>query len=254
MELIDNPWFYAVAIPAILIAGISKAGFGGASGGLSVPLMSLIISPMQAAGIILPILCLMDLFGVRAYQGRWDRSNMRLLLPGAITGIALGTLCFGLLNEQAVRVLVGVIAIGFALSTWLNLSPDRGRTGVSVSKGLFWSTAAGFGSFIANAGAPALMVYLLPQRLDKTVFVATTVLFFLVVDYVKLLPYGMLGQLSRVNLEMSLVLLPLAPIGVALGLWAHGKVNETVFYRLSYLLMFATGARLIYDGSLKLFP
>ena len=254
MQFIDNPWFYAVAIPAVLIAGVSKVGFGGALGGLSVPLMSLIISPVQAAGIMLPILCLMDLFGVRAYQGRWDRNNMRLLLPGALAGILLGTLCFDLLNEQAIRVIVGVIAIGFAVTTWLELAPQRGRAGVSAAKGLFWSTTAGFASFLAHAGGPALMVYLLPQRMDKTVFVATTVVFFLVVNYVKLVPYGMLGQLSAVNLEESLLLLPLAPIGVALGLWAHGKVNEMLFYRVSYVLLFATGARLIYDGSLKMLP
>jgi uncharacterized protein len=254
VEFIDNPWFYAVAIPAVLLAGVSKVGFGGAFGGLSVPLMSLAISPVQAAGIMLPILCLMDLFAVRAYQGRWDRNNMRLLLPGALVGVALGTLCFDLLNEQALRVIVGVIAIGFAIATWLELSPRRGRTGVSVPKGLFWSAIAGFSSFLAHTGGPALMVYLLPQRLDKTVFVATTVVFFFVVNYVKLVPYGMLGQLSAVNLEESLLLLPLAPVGVVLGTWVHGKVKEILFYRVSYALLFVTGARLIYDGSLKLLP
>lgn len=254
MYLIDNPWFYAVAVPAVLISGISKVGFGGGFGGLSVPLLSLAISPVQAAGIMLPILCLMDLLGMRAYQGRWDRNNVRLLLPGALAGIALGTVCFDLLNEQAIRVLVGVIALGYAVSYWLELAPSRARAGVSVNRGVFWSTTAGFASFIAHAGGPALMVYLLPQRMDKSVFVGTTVVFFLVVNYVKLLPYGMLGQLSPVNLEVSLLLLPLAWLGVVLGQWAHGRVNERLFYRVSYLLLFVTGARLIYDGSLRMLP
>jgi uncharacterized membrane protein YfcA len=252
VEFIYNPWFYVVAIPAVLIAGISKAGFGGSFGGLSVPLMSLAISPIEAAGILLPILCLMDLIGARAYRGRWDRNNMRLLLPGGLVGIALGTLCFDLLSEQALRVLVGVIAIGFAVTYWLELTPQRGRTGVSVNKGLFWSATAGFTSFLAHSGGPALMVYLLPQRLDKTVFVGTTVMFFLVINFVKLVPYGALGQLSALNLEVSLLLLPLAPLGVALGVWAHGKVKETLFYRVSYFLLFVTGVRLICDGSLKM--
>jgi uncharacterized membrane protein YfcA len=252
VEFIDNPWFYAVAIPAVLIAGVSKAGFGGGFGGLSVPLMSLAISPVEAAAIMLPILCLMDLFGARAYQGRWDRTNLRAMLPGAFVGIALGTLCFDLLSDQAIRVIVGAIAIGFAVTNWLELAPYHGRAAASPGRGLFWSTTAGFTSFLANAGGPALMIYLLPQRLDKTVFVATTVVFFLVINFAKLVPFGMLGQLSASNLQASLLLLPLAPLGVALGLWAHGKVKEILFYRIAYILLFVTGVRLVFDGSLKL--
>ncbi len=254
MQFVDNPWFYLVAIPAVLIAGVSKVGFGGAFGGLSVPLLALVISPVQAAGIMLPILCLMDLLGFRAYQGRWDKANMRVILPGALVGIALGTLCFDLLgrNDAAIRLIVGTIAVGFALSNWLELMPRTGRDGVSVPKGVFWSFVSGFTSFVAHSGGPALLVYLLPQRLDKTVFVATTVAFFLVVNYVKLIPYAFLGQLSAINLETSMLLLPLALIGVWLGQWAHGKVKEMLFYRLSYLLLFATGARLMYDGTLTL--
>jgi uncharacterized membrane protein YfcA len=252
VEFISDPWFYAVAIPAVLLAGISKVGFGGAFGGLSVPLMSLVISPVQAAGIVLPILCLMDLFAVRAYRNRWDRANIKLLLPGALVGIVLGALCFDYLNDQAIRVMVGVIALGFALTTWLELMPRHVRTGASVGKGLFWSTVSGFTSFLANSGGPPLMVYLLPQRMDKSVFVGTTVVFFLVLDIVKLVPFTMLGQFTHVNLATSLLLLPLAPLGVVLGIWAHSRVKELLFYRVSYVLLFITGARLIYEGSLKL--
>ncbi|MEJ0047781.1 MAG: sulfite exporter TauE/SafE family protein [Rhodospirillales bacterium] len=239
-------------MPAVLIAGVSKVGFGGAFGGLAVPVMSLVISPVQAAGILLPILCVMDLFGLRAYEGRWDRANMRIILPGALVGIVLGTLCFDMMNDAAIRLIVGTIAVGFALSNWLDLVPNRGRAGVSVGKGLFWSTLSGFTSFVGHSGAPPILVYLMPQRLDKSVFVATTVVFFCVVNYVKIVPYGFLGQLSATNLETSMLLLPAAPAGVWLGQWAHGKVKEMLFYRLSYLLLFAAGARLMYDGALKL--
>jgi uncharacterized protein len=252
MEFVENPWFYLLAIPAVLLAGISKTGFGGAFGGLAVPLLSLVISPLQAAGIMLPILCLMDLFGLRAYNQSWDRANLRIILPGAIVGIGLGIVCFDLMNEQAIRIMVGTIAVGFALTSWLELMPSRGRSGVSVEKGAIWSTVSGFTSFVAHAGGPALLVYLLPQKLDKKVFVATSVLFFMVVNYAKILPYWWLGQLSPINLETSLLLLPLAPLGVALGVWAQKRVKEAVFYRVSYALLFITGARLIYDGALKL--
>ena len=93
-RMITDPLFYALAIPAILLTGISKSGFGGAMGGLAVPLMSLVIPPDAAAGIMLPILCAMDVIGLWRFAGSFDWPNLRIILPGAIVGIALGTLCF----------------------------------------------------------------------------------------------------------------------------------------------------------------
>jgi uncharacterized membrane protein YfcA len=247
--MITDPLFYALAIPAILVTGISKSGFGGAMGGLAVPLMALVIAPAEAAGIMLPILCAMDVAGLRRFAGSFDWPNLRILLPGAIVGIAVGTLCFELLNKGWLLLLVGAIGIGFPLMNWSGLARRQQPAGVSVTKGGFWSAMSGFTSFICHNGGAPLLVYLMPQRLERKRFVGTTVMFFLVVNYVKLVPYYFLGQLRASNLLTSLVLLPLAPIGVYLGLWMQHRITDSTVYRSANILLFVTGWKLIWDGA-----
>ncbi len=248
LPIITDPLFYAVAIPAVILVGIAKGGFPGAFGGLAVPLMSLAISPITAAGIMLPILCLMDLVGLWAYRGIWDRTRMKTMIVGAALGVTLGGLLFGHLNEQAIRFLVGSIAVGFALNHWLGFAARR-KPGVETrAKGMFWCGLSGFTSTVAHAGGPPLMVYMLPLKMEKTLLVGTTVIFFTAVNYFKLIPYAILGQLSLANVSTSLVLSPFAPLGMGLGVWLHKRVKEKVFYRISYSLLFLMGAKLIYDG------
>jgi uncharacterized protein len=249
MTLIIDPLFYLVAIPAVLFSGISKGGFGSAVGGMGVPLMALVISPPQAAAILLPVLCLMDLVGFRAYYQKWDSANLRIMLPGAMIGIAVGTLTFGMFNEDGIRIMLGAIAVLFTLNNWFGFARKQEPAGVSAAKGTVWSGVSGFTSFVAHAGGPPVMVYMLPQRLDKITFVATVNLFFMIVNAVKLLPYAWLGQLSSANLMTSLILSPLAPAGVWLGLWMQTRVNHEWFYRISQICLFLTGLQLIYQGS-----
>jgi uncharacterized protein len=246
--VISDPLFYALAVPAVLVTGISKGGFGGGAGSMSVPLMALAVSIPQAAAIMLPILCLMDLLGVWAYRKTWDWANMRILIPAAVVGIAVGAATFHLFNEAAIRLMIGTIAVSFALDYWFGRRPAKETPGPSVLKGGFWGAVAGLTSFAAHAGGPPISVYLLPQRMNKTILVGTTVMLFTVVNYVKLFPYWWLGQLNVGNLTTSLVLLPLAPMGIGLGVWLHKRVSPTWFYRICYFLVFATGVKLLYDG------
>ena len=242
--------FYPVAAFAILLTGISKGGFGSGSGGIAVPLMSIFIAPPEAAGIMLPILCAMDLFGVHAYRGQWSAAHLKVMLPGAVVGIGLGALAFGALPVNAIRLLLGLIAVTFALNQEFRLTE---RLAAQMAKpgpaaGAFWGAASGFTSTLAHAGGPPFAVYMLPQKLDKTLFVGTSVAFFLVVNYTKLVPYYLLGQLKPVNLAAALLFAPLAPLGIRLGVWTHRAVSERTFYRLSYGLLLTTGAKLIWDA------
>ncbi len=248
--MLSDPWFYAVAIPAVLITGISKSGFGGALGVVSVPIMALVISPVQAAAILLPILCLMDLMGLWAYRGKWALGELRLLLPAALLGIAVGTLLFGVVNVAVLRLVLGSMALVFAVHYWRQMqSPGRGRPpDVSRAFGVVSAAASGFTSFVAHAGGPPLHMYLLRRSLDKTTFIATTVAFFTIVNYVKLVPYAWLGQLAANNLKTSLVLAPLAPVGIALGIWLHKRVPDRQFFRIACLFLFALSLKLISDG------
>jgi uncharacterized protein len=246
--LISDPIFYLVSIPAILLSGISKGGFGSAVGGLGVPLMALAISPPQAAAILLPILCLMDLVGFRVYYKKWDAPNLRIMIPGALIGIAVGTLTFGVFKEDSIRIMLGAIAVLFTLNNWFGFAKKQEPASRSAIKGTFWSGVSGFTSFVAHAGGPPVMVYMLPQRLDKVTFVATVNLFFMIVNAVKLVPYAWLGQLTSANLLTSLFLSPLAPAGVWLGLWMQNRVNHEWFYRIAQTCLLLTGLQLIYQG------
>lgn len=244
---IDNPIFYLTAVPAVLIAGVSKGGFGGGLGMLAVPLMALTVPPTQAAAILLPILCLMDLFGVGAYRRHWHRANLAILFSGALMGTALGTLTFRFLDEATLRLLLGLMALGFTFGYRFG-GPDRPPAGRNVLKGGFWGAVAGYTSFVAHAGGLPVSIYLLPQRLNKTVFVGTMAMFFFAINYTKLLPYAWLGQFAAVNLATAAALAPVAVAGVLLGIWLHDRIDTTVFYRLCHVMLFIAGVKLIWDG------
>lgn len=248
--MIADATFYALVVPAVLLTGISKGGLSGL-GALAVPMLALVMPPRQAAGLMLPILCLMDLFGIWAYRGRWSRGQLRVLLPGAMLGIGVGVLAFGHLDDDAVRLIIGVIAVAFSINQWLKPLVQRRiaeSPPASRAAGWFWSTLSGFTSFLAHAGGPPIMIYLLPQQLEKMTLAGTTVLLFAVINYVKLVPYVWLGQIDTVNLATSLLLAPLAPVGIWMGVWLTRRVSERLFYAVSYALLFVAGVKLFADG------
>jgi uncharacterized membrane protein YfcA len=249
--LITEPIFYLAAIPAVLLFGISKGGFGSGLGVLAVPLIAMVVSPVQAAAILLPILCLMDLVGLWAYRGKWLLPELRILLPASLAGIAIGTLLFEFMSPARLRLLLGAVAISFTLHHWLQAKRSQ-----AAEQKLFGPTVgtaaaalAGFTSFIAHAGGPPITMYLLRRGINRTQFVATTVVFFAVVNYVKLVPYAWLGQFDGSNLKTSLVLAPLAPIGIGMGVWLHNRVTDRFFFQFAYGMLFVVGLKLIFDGS-----
>jgi len=247
LELIGEPWFWAVAIPAIVVAGISKGGLGGGAGSAATPLIALVIPPAQAAAVLLPVLCVMDLAGMRAYLGRWERRIMRIIIPAGLAGCALGTLSFRELNDHWIRVLLGAIALGFLAYSF---APRRApRAPPADRQGWLWGSISGFTSFVAHASGPPLMVYLLPQKLDKVAFVATSVVFFGAINYAKIVPYWWLGLLELRNLSTSLVLIPVGIAGTYLGVWLQSRITPRWFYRVVYALLALAGAKLLYDGA-----
>ena len=245
--VVDDPWFYFAAVIAVMVLGIAKGGFAGGIGLIAVPLMSLTVEPTQAAAILLPILVLMDISALRAWWGQWDVFSLRTLSIGAVLGIALGFATVGLFSSNALRVIVGGIALVFALRWWFT-TREAPRQRAGYVRGTFWSMLAGFTSFSVHAGGPPLHIYLLSQRMEKTTFQATTVAFFFVVNLLKLGPYAWLGQFDASNLTTSLLLAPLAPIGIGLGAWLHHRVDQLIFFRIVYASLLVLGAKLVWDG------
>lgn len=251
MPIIADPWFWVLAIPAVLLTGITKAGFASGAGNSMVPLMSLVIPAPQAAGIALPLLCAMDIASLKAWWGKWSKEQLWIIMPGGLLGVLIGAAIFGFLPDAAVKLMVGAIALIFlARSLWQG-RPGRVPPPPATShrgKGAFWGMMSGLTSTIAHAGGPPLAVYLYPLRLERAALAATTVVFFGVVNYVKLVPYFLLGQLSVTNVLTSLVLLPLVPIGVRMGIWLQGRMSDLVFYRIVYVMLAISGTKLVHDG------
>lgn len=255
MTLPDYPaWFLPALAFVIVIGGVGKGAFGQGTAGLAVPLLAMFIAPAEAAGIMLPLLCLMDIFGVHAYKKAWSREDIRALLPGAIVGIALGGLAFGALSPNAVRLAIGIISVVFALNAWLRLTEriarflarTEGPPGKAAAAG--WGALSGFTSTLAHAGGPPYTIYMLGRGVDKTVFVATSSVFFFAVNYIKLVPYYFLGQLNTSNLTTALLFAPLVPLAVWLGVWLHRRISQPAFMQITYALLLFTGVKLIYDA------
>ncbi|RTE65565.1 sulfite exporter TauE/SafE family protein [Amphritea opalescens] len=237
--------FWILAVLGVLVTGISKSGFAGGVGVISVPLMSLYIGPVQAAAIMLPLLILMDFFSVRAWWSHRRVDLLKIMLPAAILGIIIGYLLFGYLNDDVLRLLLGILSISFGL--WGLLKGSR-FGGSSPIIGYITSTLAGFTSFVAHAGGPPMNFYLLPMKLPREQFLGTAVVFLASVNFVKLFAYGALGQINTDNLLVGLVLAPVAWIGTRLGLVIHKKLDDQLFYRIILVMLVIIGVKLVFDG------
>jgi uncharacterized membrane protein YfcA len=247
LPLITDWAFYAAAIPAVLLLGISKSGFGAGFGSLAVPLMALAVTVPQAAAILMPLLFVMDVLGLGALRRHIDFKLARFLLPFGLVGTLVGTLSFRYLDSRLVAGIVGVCTLVF-LAQRLLFPPRADSPHPPRWLGALLTVTSGFTSFVAHAGGPPINAYVLPMRLVPVVFSATMGVFFFVINLSKWIPYAWLGLLDLRNMATSLVLLPLAPLGVWIGVRLAHRIQPQLFYRLIYTGMFLTGCKLVWDG------
>jgi uncharacterized membrane protein YfcA len=254
MTIITDPLFYLLALPAILALGLGKGGFSGV-GMISTPLLALTVPPLQAAAILLPILLIQDAISIWFYRRQWSAWNLKVLTPGAVIGVGVAWLFAAHVPNAYVEIAVGLTGVCFALYTWfhawLGKAPvEPRRPGVPMS--MLWGALAGFTSTIIQVGAPPYQVHILPQRLDKLTLIGTTIIFFGMVNVMKLVPYFALGQFSPRTLATSAVLLPLAVAANFLGLWLARRTPTVMFYQIAYVLMFVISLGLIWQGANEL--
>ncbi|MBZ6077325.1 sulfite exporter TauE/SafE family protein [Microvirga puerhi] len=247
--MITDLSFYVAAVPAVVLMGLSKGGFSGL-GLLSLPLMALVVSPVQSAAIMLPILIIQDVVTVWAYRRYWDRRNLAILIPSSIVGIVSGYLLAARVSDAAVTLAVGVISIAFAVRRLIverrAMPPDP--TKADVPHGLFWGTVIGFTSMVAHAGGPPFQIYVMPQRLPRDIFVGTGAICFALINWIKVPPYLALGQFTHENLTTAAALFPVAVVSTWLGVLLVRRTSGERFYTLVYLLLVLVGAKLIVDG------
>lgn len=245
--LITDWQFYAVAIPAVLLLGVSKSGFGAGFGSLAVPMMALAVTVPQAAAILMPILLVMDLMGLAAFRRHFDMALVRFLVPLGLVGTVIGTLSFRYLDARLVAGIVGIFTLVF-LAQRLAFPPRPDSPPPPRWAGVLLTVTSGFTSFVAHAGGPPINAYAIPLRLPPLVFTATMAAFFFVVNLSKWIPYAWLGLLDLRNMATSLALLPFAPLGVLVGVRLAHRIQPLLFYRLVYAGMFLTGCKLVWDG------
>lgn len=247
-----DPVFVAVAVIAVLIVGLSKAGLLGGLGVVGVPLLALVMPARDAAGMMLPVLLCMDAVAVWMYRREVDWSILKIMLPGAAVGTLLGWALWAMVSDAMVLLMVGVVTLVFVIDA---VFPIRKKLeGLPPSKpwGTFWGGMAGFTSFISHTGGPPFQIYVLPRKLPPAVYAGTTAVFFAIVNTSKLIPYFFLGQLNVHNLTLSAALAPVGVIGVFLGIYLVRRISMKLFYRIAYWLVFLLALQLIWDGTSRL--
>ncbi|WP_449042414.1 sulfite exporter TauE/SafE family protein [Paracoccus sp. (in: a-proteobacteria)] len=246
MELTGGAW--ALLALASALVGLSKGGLSMVSM-LAVPILSLVMSPVQAAAVLLPVFVVSDMFGLIAYRRHWDRRVVACLLPGAVAGVALGWATASLVDERWVGGIVGVIGLSFALVTLLRRAPVEGpRCRAEWGRGSLWGLAAGYTSFVSHSGGPPYQVYVQPLRLGKESYAGTITVFFAVVNAVKLIPYAALGQLGSANLGKAAVMMPVAAASVGLGVWLVRVIPQRAFYLFITWALLGVSIMLIRDA------
>ncbi|SMX39177.1 sulfite exporter TauE/SafE family protein [Octadecabacter ascidiaceicola] len=244
----DGTIFWMAGIAAAFCVGLSKGGVP-AFGMLGVPLLSLVISPVAAAGLLLPVFVFSDVFGVWAYRKEFSRDVVRIAVPGILFGGLIGWVTASIVSEQFVRLLIGFIGAVFALSLLMRRAVDGPPRPATWGQGLFWTSVAGFTSFVSHAGAPPWQIWVLPQGLSKMVFAGTTTIVFAIMNASKIVPYYFLGQLAPQNLRVAALLFLPAVVAVFVGYRLVKIMPDRVFFNIVAWTLLLVSVKLIWDGT-----
>lgn len=255
VALFELPWtFYLAGVAAVLSVGIAKAGFGGGVGVVATPLL-LLGAPenMPAAttvAILLPVLCVCDWFSLPYYLRTCDWRLLAHLLPGAGLGVIAGTLLIGQVSSHALKAGIGLLSVVFVLDQALRpaLLGRAAHWPTGWPMGTLFGSLAGFASMLAHAGGPPATIYLLPHLRDRRFFVGTCVVFFTLLNAVKLLPFAALGLFDLTVLGLSAVLALFVPLGVWLGVQLNRTVKDRPFRIVMFGLLLVTGIQLCWKG------
>lgn len=242
--MLQNPMLFAMLGLAAFLIGLSKGGLP-AVAMLSVPIMSLTMSPLKAAALLLPIYILSDMVSVWLYRKEFSMENVKTLIPAGILGVLIGWATAAIVSDRMVSLLIGVMGITFCLYTWTKKKSTLPPKAPNLPKGIFWGTLAGFTSFVSHAGAPPFQVYILPQQLPKMVFAGTGTIVFTVINLAKVIPYSTLYPYTTSTLKVAACLLPIAVVGTVVGKFLIERLSEKWFFLAVQIALFLISIRLI---------
>lgn len=248
VTIITDPIFYALAIPAVIALGLSKGGFAGV-GQMATPMLALVMPPLEAAAIFLPIMIVQDMNAVWVYRKDWSRRVVAIVIPGAIIGIGVAWVLAAYISDAAVRIFIGVTTIAFVAYSFIGMvRVPREPQHPGVAAGVFWGSLSGFTSTICQAGGPPYQMYVLGLKLPKMTYVGTTAVVFAFINALKVVPYFALGQFTTSGLGTSLVLLPLAIAANFLGFWLVRVTPQEIFYKITLVIMLLISLELTRAG------
>jgi len=242
-----NILFFIYVVPAIILYGIAKSGLGGSMTLISIPLMTVVMPLGQALAIVLPILILSDMVAVYRFRKNFDTETLKILIPGAAIGIFVGSITFMYFSESLLKFIIGLMGFLFAGHYFLFIKKNILTLKRSFFKGGVCSVVSGFTSFCVHAGGTPLSVYLLPLRMKKEVYIGTRVIFFTCVNLIKLPFYINLSIVTLESIRQSLLLFPLAALGIGIGYQILKIIEENLFYNIIYILILFSSIKLILD-------
>jgi len=241
--------FWLLAVPAAMFVGISKGGLPMA-GAIAVPILALQISPVTAAGLLLPVYIVSDMFGLWAYRKSFNARVLKIIAVSATLGIGIGWATAAWVDERWVTLIVGVIGLAFVANRLIQHRKVTEPQPARVGPGLFWGAISGFTSFVSHSGGPPYQVYTLPLKMPRAMFAGTSTIAFAYINAVKLIPYFFLGQINTESLKIAAILAIPATTAVFLGVWLVKVVSEQVYYGLIYTALFVLSLKLVWDGLL----
>lgn len=247
---LSDPVILTASLIAVAFVGLSKGGLGGAFSLLGVPIMALFMPPLQAAALLLPIYLLMDAVSLWSWRGQWDKRILWQMVPAGLVGITIGWLTASIVSDAAVRLLVGLVALGFVVLTFIRArykTADKARADNPLSA-RFWGLLSGFTSFVAHAGGPTFQIHVMPMRLTPSLYTGTSVVFFAFMNASKIIPYYALGQFGFYNASALLPMLPVAVIATLTGAFIVKRMDAKIFYPFMYSMVSIVSIKLIYDG------
>ena len=239
--------YLVLASVGALLIGLSKGGLP-MVGMMSVPLLSLVMSPVKAAVLLLPLFVVSDAVGVWLYRHQYSAVNLKILIPAGLMGILFGWLTASMISDLTIKFLIGVVGVAFCLQTWFKRGQSEAPQTSNKLKGYFWGAMAGFTSFISHAGGPPFQIYMLPQKLPKAVFAGTATIFFAIINFSKILPYQNLSPYSEEDLWKAATLIPMALLGTFLGAYLTKRIKDDWFYKLVQTSLFLVSCKLIWDA------
>lgn len=240
-----------IAMLAAFLVGMSKGGLP-AVGALAVPVMALVMAPMAAAALLLPIFVATDLVGLWLYRKIYSPRNLAILIPAGVVGVAFGWAIAAHISDVFVGMLVGLTGIAFCLRIWLAGKGSAEPRPADLPGGVLWGTLTGFTSFVSHSGAPPFQMYVLPQKLEKLVFAGTSTITFAVINAAKIIPYWELNSFAAVDSKLALLVLPVGIVGTVAGAKLTRVIPDGLFFRLVQVTLFLISLKLVGDAVLAL--